>query len=332
MRGRDRIQIQQPSDQIDMAPGTLVQTYGLISEAGSKMNGATGTILGYDRGTGRYIVNLQLLRGLEKQIKPANLRQLRGPMGSSGAGGNRTHIATGSGADITPDNFMSMFAGEAGQTSQPSQKRPPEEGDWAEKYDTTHNAAYYVHRRTGETTWERPAELDSAGTTLSNDQTKPSKPAAAAGNAAAALQATPTEASSRWVEKMDPKSGRPYYVHRDTGETTWINPAAAGNAPSLVGPISPSMQASSGWVENMEPESGRPYYVHRDTGETTWINPEAATDATAARDGAPSSEELHAYSRWVQKVDPNSGHPYYVHSDTGETSWTSPDASSALEL
>jgi hypothetical protein len=41
-----------------------------------------------------------------------------------------------------------------------------------------------------------------------------------------------TISTSDWNEAIDPKTGRTYYWHRKTRETTWINPAAAEETPA----------------------------------------------------------------------------------------------------
>ena len=62
--------------------------------------------------------------------------------------------------------------------------------------------------------------------------------------------------AAQWDEHVD-GSGRTYFVHRETRETSWAVPGG------------------SGWVELFDPSSGRPYFVHEKTRTTTWERPAA---------------------------------------------------------
>jgi len=78
---------------------------------------------------------------------------------------------------------------------------------------------YYYNRSTKQTTWTRPA-----GPREEPNTAQPSSPAAPP-------PASPGS-SGEWAEKVDPRSGRPYYYNRATKETTWTKPAAlASSAP-----------------------------------------------------------------------------------------------------
>mmetsp|Transcript_22842 Transcript_22842/g.68582 ORF Transcript_22842/g.68582 Transcript_22842/m.68582 type:complete len:222 (+) Transcript_22842:156-821(+) len=102
----------------------------------------------------------------------------------------------------------------------------------------------------------------------------------------------------------------------------------------------------AGWTEHKDEKSGATYYWNAASGATSWERPAAdaasnpshaqflkrkAPEASAAgeymkllmtqKDGASSKQ--HATS-WVKHSDPNSGVPYFVNTETNETTWDPP--------
>ena len=73
----------------------------------------------------------------------------------------------------------------------------------------------------------------------------------------------------QWKEVVDKSSGKTYYVHRQTKETTWNRPTELGAQPGVPGVDG----GDSEWKEVIDKNSGRPYYVHRQTKETRWDRP-----------------------------------------------------------
>ncbi len=73
----------------------------------------------------------------------------------------------------------------------------------------------------------------------------------------------PTSAASPWEQHADPSSGRPYWVNRATGESSWAPPPQAPPPP-------PAPPPRSAWEQHIDPGSGRPYWCNRATGETSW--------------------------------------------------------------
>ena len=171
---------------------------------------------------------------------------------------------------------------------------------WTEHVSETSDPGkkYYVHEKTGETTWDRPSNPQKA-------------------ESSSALPEGWTEHVS---ETSDP--GKKYYVHEKTGETTWDKPGAkkvdesstdsagdstgesAGDATADTEEVVPD-----GWSVHVSRTSdpGKKYYVNDRTGETTWDKP----------------GEGHV-ENWVEKTSNNvrPGEKYYENTKTGDTSWS----------
>ena len=71
---------------------------------------------------------------------------------------------------------------------------------------------------------------------------------------------------------MGRKSGRKYYVNRNTKETSWKKPADF-DAPLSGGGGDGSGAGKTLWKELTDKSSGRKYYVNRQTKETSWNKP-----------------------------------------------------------
>jgi hypothetical protein len=113
--------------------------------------------------------------------------------------------------------------------------------------------------------------------------------AAAAGTAAAATAGTApaavTTASSGalpagWSVAKDPASGKEYYYHATTKQTTWVKPtaepAASAEAPAAAPAAAPATTSGAlpaGWTAATDPASGKQYYYHATTKQTTWEKP-----------------------------------------------------------
>ena len=110
-------------------------------------------------------------------------------------------------------------------------------------------------------------------------------------------------AAPLWVEKYSQQHKRPYWVNRDTRQSTWTDPtrnaagpggagrarpaaaaaAAAGRVSSRRVATGSSAQLPRGWVEKSH--NGRPYFVSS-TGERSWERPSSG--------GAETANPLHA--------------------------------------
>ena len=157
---------------------------------------------------------------------------------------------------------------------------------------------YYVHEKTGETTWDRPS--------------KPEK--------IESSSALPEGWTAHVSETSEP--GKKYYVNEKTGETTWDKPGAkkvdesssdstgdaTGDSPAVATADTEEV-VPDGWSVHVSRTSdpGKKYYVNDKTGETTWDKP----------------GEGHV-ENWVEKTSNNvrPGEKYYENTKTGDTSWS----------
>ena len=118
-----------------------------------------------------------------------------------------------------------------------------------------------------------------------------------------------------WEAKVDPGSGKTYYVNHQTKATTWEKPAmpppsaGAGAAPAPEFAPPPLPDLPPGWEAKTDYNTGRTYYVQPATGKTQWELPKADP-------GLPPG--------WEAKLDPGSGRTFYIDHNTGTTSWSPP--------
>ena len=147
--------------------------------------------------------------------------------------------------------------------------------------------------------------------------------------AATAMATTTRDENPVYQERLDPQSGRPYYIDQETGESTWARPATA----TTLG----MSQQTSEWAEKRDPASGRPYYVHRVTRQTSWTRPAAAEEAHVqpggdrARGGGTRDSGQDLANTWRVCRDPTSGRPYYVNAVTRGSSWSCPPGAVIIE-
>jgi hypothetical protein len=91
--------------------------------------------------------------------------------------------------------------------------------DWAYVPDAQSGAYYYANLATGETTWERPAVLDTPGASSSST-------AAPKSRTKSTRRGSVKKEAGKWVEFMDETQGLPYYYNEATGESVWVLPAS----------------------------------------------------------------------------------------------------------
>ena len=89
---------------------------------------------------------------------------------------------------------------------------------------------------------------------------------------------TKPELPQGWSMTIDPSTGRPYYYHADTGESTWNLPGADDDGKE-------DKALPAGWARSTTRE-GRKYYYNGTTGQVQWEFPIAsiATAEASARD------------------------------------------------
>ncbi|KAH8609112.1 WW domain [Trypanosoma vivax] len=172
----------------------------------------------------------------------------------------------------------------------PNAPLPVSQGDWVEHVDTKTGRKYYVNHRTRQTSWTIPADasVDQSG---SMNRSGDYVPINAPSSSHTAMNQAGIKVIQFWEKHMDPKTGRPFYVNRQTRETTWAPPppvtntkpaqsqplpvqqTATGAVPATVVPTPQRADLLPFWEEHFDPNVGRSFYVNQQTRETTWVRP-----------------------------------------------------------
>ncbi|XP_061568763.1 rho GTPase-activating protein 27-like isoform X2 [Cololabis saira] len=94
------------------------------------------------------------------------------------------------------------------------------------------------------------------------------------------LRPSPSSSSSSmmspqdgWQVHTDQGSGKLFYYHAVTGQTTWSSPTSPSTGDPEPGTSSTSSQGSS-WEQLLDQVSGRVYYYNPQTGATAWERPD----------------------------------------------------------
>jgi hypothetical protein len=164
---------------------------------------------------------------------------------------------------------------------------------WKPVVDPSSGKTYYVNRETKETVWKRPADADTpwikGGT-------------AGGSGGGAGGDALP----DGWVEHLDQKKQKPYYVNSTLHKTQWVKPVAASAPLAAIAPLAVSVAVAD---EATKPTSPAPV--------------DHATDKRAS-----AEEEAGLPEGWIEKFDPKRNKPYYVNAELRETQWARPTAGS----
>ena len=126
-------------------------------------------------------------------------------------------------------------------------------------------------------------------------------PAPAPAPVAEAAPATPVESASSsplplpsgWESRVDPTTGRPFYVNLVERTTSWERPTAPAAAPTPAPtpappPVTEQTEEASlaslpaGWEARVDPTSGRTFYVNLTERTTSWNPPTAPAYAVVA--------------------------------------------------
>ena len=120
--------------------------------------------------------------------------------------------------------------------------------------------------------------------------------------------------------QMDPKTGRPYYVHSASGKTQWEKPQDVLDmveVTSAMRPVSPLRGRSA---------TCKAPVLSRGTGA-----PIGATTSAPARKRSHTPERrprsatsTAGNGAWKKMTDPKTGRAYYYNQSTRETSWVDP--------
>lgn len=222
--------------------------------------------------------------------------------------------------------------------------------DWIALEDADSGDTYYLNQVTMATTWDKPCKENGHGASVASEMDQNSQQAS--DNDSSADATNDNILPPGWEPVLDPSSGDYYYAH-ESGETQWDRPEFSQSDHS--GMDSSTNQAPPqddgdgddhptddedlppGWFAAVDEDSGDRYYCNEATGETTWDFPTelAMGDGSAAGDGPDrppggdggdddGGDDDDLPEGWFAVTDPGSGDPYYVHEESGETTWDRP--------
>jgi hypothetical protein len=216
---------------------------------------------------------------------------------------------------------------------------PPVEVDymknqWVPTLDPTSGHTFYMNRRTGETSWKRPAEDEDEEKEDEEKEDEGGKEKEAENEAESETPAetknTDDDLDVGWQARVDPATGRTFYVNKATGQSSWKKPKRQrveekeDNAP-------PNEEAASEWLEKKDAKTGRTYYVNKKDKKSSWTKPEGfdSKDSKASTtSGSISSKETPSEpssSLWTEKIDPKTGRTFYTNSETKARQWNKPE-------
>ncbi|KAL7705226.1 WW domain containing protein [Lotmaria passim] len=125
---------------------------------------------------------------------------------------------------------------------------------WEQRVDHRTGRTFYVNHINKTTTWTMPTMATAPV----------SSPASSMSSAAPMPTVRPDAANDEWESRVDPVSGRTFYVNHYTKQTSWTRPPALQQQ-------QPSLPPN--WEARVDPSTGRTYYVNHATKSTTWDRP-----------------------------------------------------------
>ena len=183
--------------------------------------------------------------------------------------------------------------------------------------------SYYVNKKTGETTWEKPTSNTNSSASVS-EKSSDSLP-------------------DGWTAHVseNTKPGETYYYNEKTDQTVWEKPTTNTSSSASESEKS-SDSLPDGWTahvsENTRP--GETYYYNEKTDQTVWEKPTSNTSSSSSEsekstsNTSSSSSESEKSSKssdslpdgWTAHVSENTkpGETYYYNEKTDQTVWEKP--------
>jgi hypothetical protein len=180
-------------------------------------------------------------------------------------------------------------------------------GEWKAAVDPKSRKTYYVNKSTKKTVWNLDEALSTNATPApTGSALSPSASVGGGGGPHAATTAAVRKAleSGEWAEKKDPKSGRSYYVQRETKKTVWDLEKELGGAEPAATATATAPAAATGDAATDAASASQPAANRAGGGYAP------RTVADVLREG-----------EWVEKVDPKKNKPYYYNKKTRKTTW-----------
>ena len=169
-------------------------------------------------------------------------------------------------------------------------------GDWEEHWDDASNAYYFVNSSTNETTWERPEgfpEVDEGDVRNTEGEKYVEGDSGDGDYVDAESSEAEEEGEGReegeevvWEQHFDDDSELHYYVHPESGSTTWTRPnrfmSAVEDLEDQVGGGEEEQGLPPNWVAVVDDDSGEIFYHNEVTDETSWEFPEGGAERMEA--------------------------------------------------
>jgi RhoGAP domain/MyTH4 domain/WW domain len=197
-----------------------------------------------------------------------------------------------------------------------SSSPPPSSSVWQAHVDPETGKTFYANSITGESTWERPQELDTVTVTASSPSPPPSSTTTT--TTATTTRAPPpipsssssstTTPSSSWYQYFDDTTQNYFYYNTDTRETQWTAPEQfvphAGAVAVADSDAVSSATPQCNYTRYLDANTNQYYYVHRISGAVQWEKPDEYVEHTRSTSvpHVPSEQVLAAHAEKSRMV------------------------------
>jgi hypothetical protein len=203
----------------EAVPKALINAAGNESSSGGELNVSDG------KAVPKAVVNMD-----------GNEASLKCKLKLDDGGAVPKSVVNTAGNESSPSSELKLDDGEAVPKAvditagnEASPRTVPQKSVWKAVVDEESGRTYYFHRVTREATWTKPKDLAlKASRSLMDGELKldDGKAVPKAVDNTSGNEASPRTSSQKpvWKAVVDEKSGRTYYFHRVTRETTWTKP------------------------------------------------------------------------------------------------------------